>query len=174
MTVIDGATNSTTTVNVGMDPRTVAVNLVTNKIYIVNLIGNNVTVIDGASPSKASTTTALTASAGPQTAEDKVTFTAHVAPAKGTTVPTGTAFFVEYTMPFWGTVVPTGTMFLPDGAVELAREPLDSSGHAAFPTSSLVAGEHTIFAIYASDKNYNSSSGQMTEQIKVVYGLGHR
>ena len=48
MTVIDGATNATTTVAVGTDPLAVAVNPVTNKIYVANDGSNNVTVIDGA------------------------------------------------------------------------------------------------------------------------------
>ena len=56
MTVIDGATNGTATVNVGVRPFGVAVNAVTNKIYVANVCGNDpncassgtVTVIDGA------------------------------------------------------------------------------------------------------------------------------
>src|ERR1039457_5560394 len=54
VTVIDGATNQTTTVNVGVAPTAVAVNPVTNKIYVANFCGNDlncasagtVTVID--------------------------------------------------------------------------------------------------------------------------------
>ncbi len=56
VTVIDGATNGTTTVNVGVYPNAVAVNPTTNKIYVANRCGNDlnchslstVTVIDGA------------------------------------------------------------------------------------------------------------------------------
>jgi DNA-binding beta-propeller fold protein YncE len=56
VTVIDGATNNTLSVNVGFYPYGVAVNPVTNKIYVVNNCGNDVTcssdgtvtVIDGA------------------------------------------------------------------------------------------------------------------------------
>ncbi len=55
LTVIDGATNNPTTVNVGYYPSTVAVNPVTNRIYVANQCGNDtncasdgtVTVIDG-------------------------------------------------------------------------------------------------------------------------------
>ncbi len=36
MTVIDGATNATTTVAAGTQPFSVAVNPVTNKIYVAN------------------------------------------------------------------------------------------------------------------------------------------
>jgi YVTN family beta-propeller protein len=46
--VIDGATNSTTTVAAGTYPCAVAVNPVTNKVYVANANSNNVTVIDGA------------------------------------------------------------------------------------------------------------------------------
>jgi YVTN family beta-propeller protein len=51
VTVIDGATNSTTTVPTGTAPVSVAANPVTNKIYVVNEESNNVTVIDGATNS---------------------------------------------------------------------------------------------------------------------------
>jgi DNA-binding beta-propeller fold protein YncE len=56
VTVIDGPTNNTLSVNVGAFPDTAAVNAVTNKIYVVNNCGSDltcssdgtVTVIDGA------------------------------------------------------------------------------------------------------------------------------
>jgi DNA-binding beta-propeller fold protein YncE len=57
VTVIDGATNNTVSVNVGFAPVAVAVNAMTNKIYVANTCGNDascnthtgtVTVIDGA------------------------------------------------------------------------------------------------------------------------------
>ena len=47
VTVIDGATNHTTTVAAGIEPYAVAVNPVTNKAYVANKGSNNVTVIDG-------------------------------------------------------------------------------------------------------------------------------
>jgi YVTN family beta-propeller protein len=53
VTVIDGATNSTTTLAAAGTPYAVAVNPVTNKIYVA---GNNVTVIDGATNSTATVT----------------------------------------------------------------------------------------------------------------------
>lgn len=48
VTVIDGATNATATVTVGANPCGVAVNAVTNKIYVAASDANQVTVIDGA------------------------------------------------------------------------------------------------------------------------------
>jgi YVTN family beta-propeller protein len=58
VTVIDGATNSTTTItDVNANgPRAVAVNPVTNKIYVANFWTANVTVIDGATNSTATVT----------------------------------------------------------------------------------------------------------------------
>jgi len=48
VTVIDGGTDSTTTLQVGGSPTAVAVNEVTNQIYVANAPANSVTVIDGA------------------------------------------------------------------------------------------------------------------------------
>src|SRR5713226_1527238 len=50
----------TATVGVGAQPNAVTVNPVTNKIYITNLVGNTVTVIDGAS--NAATTVTVSSS----------------------------------------------------------------------------------------------------------------
>ena len=47
MTVIDGSDNSTVTVSAGTYPVAVAVNPVTNMIYVANKNSDNVTVIDG-------------------------------------------------------------------------------------------------------------------------------
>jgi YVTN family beta-propeller protein len=60
ITVIDGATNNTTTVGVGNGPFAAAVNPVMNKIYVVNA-GGNVTVIDGVT----NNATAVAAGVGP-------------------------------------------------------------------------------------------------------------
>ena len=53
VTVFDGATNSTTTVSDpnAVQPCAVAVNTVTNKIYVANYGSANVTVLDGATNS---------------------------------------------------------------------------------------------------------------------------
>jgi YVTN family beta-propeller protein len=56
VTVIDGVTNNPTSVNVGVQPRSLDVNSVTNKIYVANACGNDpncgstatMTVVDGA------------------------------------------------------------------------------------------------------------------------------
>ena len=49
VTVIDGVTNTTTTLAVGNLPRAIAVNLVTGKTYVANSGGNSVTVFDATS-----------------------------------------------------------------------------------------------------------------------------
>jgi YVTN family beta-propeller protein len=48
LTVIDGLTNIPTTIPTGTNSIAVAVNPVTNKIYVANYNSNNVTVLDGA------------------------------------------------------------------------------------------------------------------------------
>lgn len=48
VTIIDGATNNTSTLTTRVTPRAVALNEKTNKIYVANYGSNNVTVIDGA------------------------------------------------------------------------------------------------------------------------------
>ena len=48
VTVIDGATNTATTVRVGQGPRAIAVNPITNKIYTANYGSKDATEIDGA------------------------------------------------------------------------------------------------------------------------------
>src|SRR5262249_23100400 len=63
VTVIDGATNSTTTLPVGICPSAIAVNPVTNKIYVVNEYSYTVTVIDGATQT---VTTTVSVGALPQ------------------------------------------------------------------------------------------------------------
>lgn len=57
VTVIDGATNTTTTVNVGPTPSGVAVNPVTNKIYVAS---GNVTVLSEEQVQPSTLTTAIT------------------------------------------------------------------------------------------------------------------
>lgn len=62
VTVIDGATNSSSTVTVGSHPLSLAVNASTNKIYATNSVSNDVTVIDGVT----NTTTTIPVGASPE------------------------------------------------------------------------------------------------------------
>jgi len=93
------------------------------------------------------TTTTLTSDGNPQSSGIKVTFTAYVQPSSGTVIPTGTVTFTI------------------DGTAG-APVKLDSTGHAAYATSSLSAGSHTITAAYSGDSTYSSStSASFTETI---------
>ncbi|MEZ0092461.1 ice-binding family protein [Streptacidiphilus sp. EB129] len=77
----------------------------------------------------ATTTTSLTTSADPTPASQPVTFTAAVVTGSGTVVPTGLVVFM-------------------DRSRLIAVVPLDSTGHAAFTTSTLTVGLHLIRAAY--------------------------
>ena len=80
--MIDGTNNSTTTVAVGFghSPRAVAVNPVTNKIYVTNLVSlsGNVVVIDGTNNS----TTTVVSGVGVALAVNPVTNKIYVAIAR--------------------------------------------------------------------------------------------
>ncbi len=60
VSVVDGATQTTSNINAGSNPFAVAVNQLTNKVYVPNMGDNTVTVIDGAT----GTTTLPPVSAG--------------------------------------------------------------------------------------------------------------
>jgi|HubBroStandDraft_1064217.scaffolds.fasta_scaffold01400_9 hypothetical protein len=85
------------------------------------------------------TATSLTASATQATSGQAVTFTAVVAPKSGSGVPTGTVAFS-------------------DGATQIGTASLNSSGSAAFDTSSLAIGSHSISAAYSGDANFAGST----------------
>ncbi|MFK7695169.1 X2-like carbohydrate binding domain-containing protein [Paenibacillus sp. HJGM_3] len=76
VTVIDGASNTTTTVLAGTNPTAIAVNPVTNKIYVANTGSASVTVIEGVS----NTPTAVPVGTSPSAiAVNPVTNTIYVA-----------------------------------------------------------------------------------------------
>ena len=79
-----------------------------------------------------------------------ITFTATVSPvAPGSGMPTGTVTFAEGT-----TVLGSGT--------------LNASGQAAFSTSALGVGPHTITASYSGDGNFSPSSAETGESVRLV------
>jgi hypothetical protein len=96
----------------------------------------------------ASTTTTVSSSANPATLNQTITLTATVsvsAPGSGT---------------------PTGTVTFQDGSSVLASGvSLSTSGTAAFSTSSLAIGSHSITAAYSGDGNFNGSTGSLTQQV---------
>lgn len=94
------------------------------------------------------TTTSLASSLNPSPPGQSVTFTATVAavsPATGT---------------------PTGMVTFSDGNTVLAQLPVNSGGVAAFSTSGLAAGSHTVTAVYASDSVFAASSGSVVQAIQ--------
>ena len=92
----------------------------------------------------ASTTTLLTSSANPSDGQS-VTFTATVS-----STTTGT---------------PTGNVTFLDGSTNLGSSALNGSGSAAFSTSTLSMGTHSITAAYAGDSNYKSSTSPAMSQV---------
>jgi hypothetical protein len=85
------------------------------------------------------TATSLSASSTQATSGQSITFTAVVAPKSGSGVPTGTVAFS-------------------DGATQIGAVALNSSGSAAFDTTSLAIGAHSIAAAYSGDANFSGST----------------
>jgi autotransporter-associated beta strand protein len=91
------------------------------------------------------TMTLITSSQNPATAGQSVVFTATVSPVA----------------PATGT--PTGSVTFKDGTTTLGTATL-SSGQATFSTSSLVAGAHSIVAVYSGDSNFSTSTSSVLVQ----------
>ena len=92
------------------------------------------------------TTTALTSSQNPSIPGTMVTFTATVAPASGSTTPTG------------------AITFMIDGSPEQTI-PLDANGQATFATDQLASGNRTIDANYTGDPNHLSSGESLVQTV---------
>jgi hypothetical protein len=91
---------------------------------------------------KATPSVSVSSSANPAPAGQSVTFTATVS---GPT--------------------PTGSVTFSDGNTTLGTRGLGANGTAAFATSSLTAGSHTITAAYSGDGNFNTSSGSLVQSV---------
>ena len=92
------------------------------------------------------TNTAVTSSVNPSTTGQSVTFTA--------TVTSG------------GNPVTTGTVTFTEGATTLAANvPLNGSGQAAFSTSTLTEGNHTITATYNGTPSFATSNGSVNQRV---------
>jgi Glycoside hydrolase family 44/Bacterial Ig-like domain (group 3) len=96
-------------------------------------------VFTPATSSPVATTTSVSASSTQATSGQAITFTADVAPKSGSGVP-------------------TGAVTINDGAVQLGTTSLNSSGSAAFNTSSLALGTHSIAAVYSGAMNFAPST----------------
>jgi hypothetical protein len=93
------------------------------------------------------TTTTVTSSVNPQSAGSAVIFTAKVTEVSGSGVPTGTVTFS-------------------DGSTQLGEVAVSGTGTAAYTTSTLAAGTHTINAAYSGDSSNTASSGSVSEVIQ--------
>jgi hypothetical protein len=98
-------------------------------------------------PAAVSTTTALTSSANPATAGQKVVFDATVDASSGSTPPTGDVVFSV-------------------DATDVATVALDA-GAASYNTTTLTAGTHTVKASYQGDSGFSSSSADLTQTINL-------
>jgi hypothetical protein len=95
----------------------------------------------------AATTTTLASSLNPSPVGQSVTFTAAIA------VPSG------------DTTAPTGSVSFMDGATSLGSGVLNGSAQAAYGTSTLSAGSHSITAVYAGDSNFAGSTSSVLTQV---------
>jgi len=117
-----------------------AVPVVSNTVnYYFAPYSATVFVFTPAATSPASTATSLAASSSQITLGQSVTFTATVRLASGTGTPVGTVTFN-------------------DGGTQIGTSTLNSSASAAFSTSGLAAGAHSITAVYSGDSNFASST----------------
>jgi Bacterial Ig-like domain (group 3) len=82
---------------------------------------------------------------------------------RGTTV----VFTATVTARAPGAGTPTGTVQFRIDGVNGAALPLNVIGQAAYATSTLAVGRHTVSAVYAGDGNFNvSTSGNITQRIR--------
>jgi YVTN family beta-propeller protein len=96
---------------------------------------------------QATTLTTLITSGSPSLSGSAVTFTATVTASNGP-----------------GT--PSGTLTFKDGSSVIGSGTLNASGVAAFTTSSLVPGQHSISAVYSGDTNNAGSSSTLPQTVQ--------
>ncbi|WP_353063741.1 Ig-like domain repeat protein [Tunturibacter psychrotolerans] len=93
---------------------------------------------------KDGTTTTVTSSLNPSSAQANVTFSALVVGTSG---------------------IPTGTVTFTDGGTHLGTVTLNASGAANFSTTSLIVGTHHITASYSGDANSIASTSSLTQVV---------
>src|SRR5277367_4141542 len=117
-----------------------AVSVESNSVnYLFPAYSATVFVFTPAAATLAATTTSLSASTMTPTTGQSVTFTATVAPKSGAGNPTGTVTFS-------------------DGNTQIGSVSLNSAGSAAFDTSGLAVGTHSISGAYSGDANFAAST----------------
>ena len=137
------ATFTTTTLAVGTHPVTAVYSGDGNYNPATSAIDNQVV-------NNAGTATTVASSVNPSAFMQSVTFTATVAPATGTTQPTGTV------------------QFSVDGA-NVGSPVTLANGTASFAISTLAVGAHTVLATYTPDStDFTTSSGSISQQVGAV------
>ncbi len=111
-------------------------------LYIADNGNNRIRKVQLAS--KFDTTVALTSSSNPSMVAQQVTFTATVTSGNG---------------------IPTGTVTFMDSTTTLGTDSLDASGKARYSTSSLLAGTHSITAVYSGNSVYSTSASAALSQV---------
>jgi hypothetical protein len=106
-----------------------------------------IVVTQSCPPCQYKTCTCLSSPLNPSVFGQPVTFTARVTGESGT---------------------PSGTVTFYDGSTSLGTGTLNSSGLAAFTTSALPVGSHTVKASYGGNGNYLSSSDSLTQTVNPV------
>ncbi len=94
---------------------------------------------------KATSTTTLKSSLNPSTTGASVTFTASVSSSTAGTI--------------------TGTVSFFDGSTQIGSPVTLSGGAAAYTTSALAQGTHSITAVYSGDTNYSTSTSPIVSQV---------
>src|SRR5205814_9942701 len=72
---------------------------------------------------------------------------------------------VTFTTTVSGSGTPTGTVTFKDGATTLGSASLNGIGQAAFTTSSMTAGTHSITAVYGGDSTFSASTSAALSQV---------
>ncbi len=93
-------------------------------------------------------TATLASTANPSISGSSVTFTAKIAGV--------------------GATIPTGSVIFSDGSTTLGTEMLDATGAAAFQTTSLAVGSHTISVSYTGDRNYSAASANLIQTVQIA------
>ena len=106
---------------------------------------------------KLGTTTALASSPNPSIQGTSVTLNATVTKTSGSGTPTGTVSFYKGTPP-------TGTL--------LGSGPLNASAVASLATSTLPAGANSLYAVYAGDSLFNTSTSPVITQTVIALPAG--
>jgi hypothetical protein len=199
VTIIDGATNSINTVSTGAYPGAIAINLLTNKVYVANLDSSNVTVIAPNTTQKAPLTATVQGAVDAQTvnglalfatANANPLFTANVTSSCTSTAPTPTALFyqLDTAQGTWQKAAASSgngvNTFTPNNAPLDVHMAFVSSSNGANPGSYTFAlnnvpqGVHTalVFAVYGEEgtsqgSQYGGSSPQISNLTAYTFAV---